>query len=185
MVTIGRAKSAAAEATTRVFIPNTVGVDVVALFKVYVLGQHPRHGRFWRHWRWEKWTSLPVGHNPLSETPRRIAEWLGKENLDTFTGHCFRRSSATAYANATGDKVGLKRLGGWRSDSVVERYIAESEHEKKKQALALGPEDERPQAIVPEHIQEPESGKEPDPAPEPKTYTFSFKKCANITLNFL
>jgi integrase len=173
-VTIKRSKSAAAAATTRVFIPNTEGLDVVALFKAYMSAQNPQQGRFWRHWRNNRWISQHVGHNPLAETPKEIATWLGKTDVNTFTGHCFRRSSATAYANATGDKLGLKRLGGWRSDTVVERYIAESEHEKKKQAIALGPDDERPQAVAPQ----------PNSAPEKNPHTVMFQNCSNFTVHF-
>ena len=91
--------------------------------------------------------------------------WLGKENISEFTGHCFRRTSATAYANVTGDKLGLKRLGGWHSDSVVERYIGDSEIEKKKQAKTLAPEPTVPQPTETTKI-ETASG----------TYTFNFTK---------
>ncbi|KAJ8912828.1 hypothetical protein NQ315_014411 [Exocentrus adspersus] len=41
-------------------------------------------------------------------------------------GHSFRRSSATLLAEAGADLSVLKRLGGWRSDSVEEGYIEQS-----------------------------------------------------------
>jgi integrase len=171
-VTIQRSKSAAAAATTTFIIPNTELIDVVAIFNLYVSQQNPSTGRFWRQYRYDRWISSCVGHNTLANTARIIAAWLGKENADAYTGHCFRRSSATAFADATGDKISLKRLGGWRSDTVVERYIAESKHEKKKQAMALGPDDTAPVAPQPD----------PQPSPE-RPYNITFQNCSNITLN--
>jgi len=173
-LTIQRSKSAAAAATTTFIISNTDGLDVVALFNLYVSQQNPKTGRFWRHYRWDRWTSGVVGHNPLAETPRAVARWLGKENAEAYTGHCFRRSSATAYADATGDKIGLKRMGGWRSDTVVERYISESKHEKKKQAMALGPDATAPQPPAPQ----------PPPQPAQRVYNITIKNCPGLTLNF-
>ncbi|KAJ8912823.1 hypothetical protein NQ315_014406 [Exocentrus adspersus] len=41
-----------------------------------------------------------------------IANWLGKEMCKSYTGHCFRRSSATLLANAGGDMTSIKRHGG-------------------------------------------------------------------------
>lgn len=177
-VTIQRSKSAAAAASTTFIIPNTDSLDVVVLFNLYASQQNPKTGRFWRHYHWNRWTPAVVGHNPLAKTPKEIATWLGKENAEAYTGHCFRRSSATAYADATGDKIGLKRMGGWRSDSVVERYIAESKHEKKKQAMALGPDGDAPQPAP-----QP-SAPQPLPQAEPKVYNFTFQNCSDITLAF-
>jgi integrase len=44
-----------------------------------------------------------------------------------YTGHSFRRTSATLLANASGtDILDLKRHGGWKSGTVAEGYISES-----------------------------------------------------------
>src|SRR5699024_2266857 len=45
-------------------------------------------------------------------------------------GHSMRRSSATLLANAGGDILTLKRHGRWRSSTVVEGYIEDSESSK-------------------------------------------------------
>lgn len=49
-----------------------------------------------------------------------------------FTGHSFRRSSATLAANAGADITTLKRLGGWKSDKVANSYVEESLLTKRK-----------------------------------------------------
>lgn len=175
-VTIQRSKSAASIAKTEFFIPNSDGVPVVDLFQQYIQAQNPQAGRFWRHWRNDRWTSLVVGHNPLAETSRIIATWLEKDDVDSYTGHCFRRSSATAYANSTGSLLGLKRLGGWKSESVAQRYIDTSTVEKKKQAEALGTDAPFPADPLPP--------KEKKSKIDDGATVFHFTNCSNITLNF-
>ncbi|EFA04789.1 hypothetical protein TcasGA2_TC014838 [Tribolium castaneum] len=55
-----------------------------------------------------------------------IAQFLKLPNDIEYTGHSFRRSSATLLANAGADLSVLKRHGGWRSSSVAEGYIEDS-----------------------------------------------------------
>jgi len=43
-----------------------------------------------------------------------------------YTVHAFRRSAATNLADAGVSFVNLKRHGQWKSDSVIEGYIANS-----------------------------------------------------------
>ncbi|KAJ3646451.1 hypothetical protein Zmor_024039 [Zophobas morio] len=60
------------------------------------------------------------------------AEFLNLPNPKEYTGHCFRRSSASLAADSDVDLISLKRLGGWKSSSVAESYIVESVERKKK-----------------------------------------------------
>jgi integrase len=50
---------------------------------------------------------------------------LGK-NPELYTGHSFRRSSATLLANAGEGIIGVKQIEGWKSTSVAEQYIEDS-----------------------------------------------------------
>lgn len=47
-------------------------------------------------------------------------------------GRSFRRSSTTTLANAGADLLQIKRFGGWKSNTVAERYIDDSVYQKKK-----------------------------------------------------
>lgn len=58
--------------------------------------------------------------------PSKIATFLQLEHPNNFTGHCFRRSSATLLVNRDGDLLSLKRHGAWKSSTVAEGYVAES-----------------------------------------------------------
>jgi hypothetical protein len=49
-----------------------------------------------------------------------VATFLGLPNVEQYTGHSLRRSSATILANT----------GGWRSSTVAEGYVEESVENK-------------------------------------------------------
>lgn len=73
----------------------------------------------------------------LGSCPRRIAEFLKLDNSDLYTGHCFRRTSATLLADSGADITVLKRHGGWKSNSVAEGYVESSLQNKKKIAANI------------------------------------------------
>lgn len=71
-----------------------------------------------------------VGRNTIGSWPSKIAKCLNLAEPQLYTGHAFRRSSATFLANKGVDVLGLKRHGGWRSSSVAEGYVEDSIHNK-------------------------------------------------------
>lgn len=64
--------------------------------------------------------------------PMMIANYLKLPNPNSYTGHTFRRTSATLLADSGADILTLKRHGGWRSNTVAEGYIENSFHNKRK-----------------------------------------------------
>lgn len=68
----------------------------------------------------------------MSEVPKSIATFLDLPDPTNYTGHCFRRTSATLLANAGANLTTLKQHGRWRSSSVAEGYIENLLHTKKK-----------------------------------------------------
>jgi hypothetical protein len=73
-----------------------------------------------------KATLNPMGVNNIGSVPCEIATFLELDNPKQYTGHCFRRTSATLIADSGSILVTLQRAGGWRSQTVAEGYIAES-----------------------------------------------------------
>lgn len=73
-----------------------------------------------------KCTKQLIGINKIGATAKLIATFLKLPNPELYTGHCFRRSSATILVNSGSDLLTLKRHGGWRSSSVAEGYIDDS-----------------------------------------------------------
>jgi integrase len=87
--------------------------------------------RLWRQYR-DKFTRQVWGINNIGKIPKKIAQFLKLDNPKTYSGHAFRRTSATIAADNGIDMINLKRLGGWKSDSVAQGYIDESKVAKKK-----------------------------------------------------
>ena len=71
----------------------------------------------------KRYSGQPMGRNMIGSVPKFIARYLELENPELYTGHCFRRSSATALADSGASMTTLKRQFRWKSDTVAEGYI--------------------------------------------------------------
>uniref|UniRef100_A0A1Y1N1P7 Tyr recombinase domain-containing protein n=1 Tax=Photinus pyralis TaxID=7054 RepID=A0A1Y1N1P7_PHOPY len=67
-----------------------------------------------------------VGIHTFGSIPSKIATFLKLENLGSYTGHCFRRSSATLLAGRGANITTIKQHGGWKSTAGAEGYIEDS-----------------------------------------------------------
>ncbi|KAJ8918799.1 hypothetical protein NQ315_011083 [Exocentrus adspersus] len=72
-----------------------------------------------------KCTHQRIGINKFSSMGKQIATYLNLSNPQLYSGHSFRRTSATLLVNEGGDITALKRRGGWRPRTVAEEYIDE------------------------------------------------------------
>lgn len=79
-----------------------------------------------------KCTKQTVGINKIGSYPQNISEFLGLEEPKLYTGHSFRRTSATLLANTGASITSLKRHGGWKSAQVAEGYVESSINNKRK-----------------------------------------------------
>lgn len=82
--------------------------------------------RFFMRYQNGKCVNQPVGKHTFARMPSIIAKFLNLPDANLYTGHCFRRSSATLLVNSGGDLLDLKRHGAWRSSNVAETYVADS-----------------------------------------------------------
>lgn len=71
-----------------------------------------------------------VGIHQFGKLPQTVATYLKLPNAKEYTGHCFRRSSATILVDTGADLTCLKRHGGWKSSTVAEGYIDDSLNNK-------------------------------------------------------
>lgn len=108
-------------------ISNVDGFNGMAIYKKYV-ALRPKGLQDQRFFcaTEQKCTKQPVGINTLHKIPRDIANFLKLPDASLYTGHSFRRTSATLLANASADVLTLKRHGGWRSSNVAESYVENS-----------------------------------------------------------
>lgn len=114
---------------TKTHIPRTFTVTSgVDFFRKYIAlrQKDTPHRRLFVCYRKGKCTVQPVGINTFGKIPTKIAEYLKLPNPAMYTGHCFRRTSATLLVNAGADILTLKKHGGWKSSTVAEGYIDDS-----------------------------------------------------------
>ena len=104
------------------------GMPVLDIYRKYVSVRPMKtvHKRFFLQYNDGKCTNQVIGKNTMAEIPFKIASFLKLENAKQYTGHSFRRTSATLLVNAGGDLLTLKQHGGWSSSMVAEGYIADS-----------------------------------------------------------
>lgn len=123
-------------------------LDALAYFRKYVAlrptftEDHPHKSRFFLQYRKGKCSRQPIGSNTFGKMPSRVATFLKLENVQRYTGHALRRTGTTWLADTGIDKVNLKRYGAWKSDQVVEGYIADSKTNKRKLAEKLNGNDD-------------------------------------------
>lgn len=104
------------------------GVNVLNLYRKYISLRKPEtpHRRLFVFYSNGKCSTQPIGINTIGKVPINIAKFLNLENPELYTGHAFRRSSASLLSNKGADITTLKRHGGWKSNSVAEGYVEES-----------------------------------------------------------
>ncbi|XP_073966826.1 uncharacterized protein isoform X2 [Choristoneura fumiferana] len=79
--------------------------------------------RFFLNYMNGKCTKQPMGRHKIAAIPKAIAAFLNLPNAESYTGHCFRRTSATLLAESGANLTTLKRHGGWTSDTVAEDIL--------------------------------------------------------------
>ncbi len=133
-------------------------------------------GRLFKTYRkkLDRYIAEPVGKNTLAKYCKSVAEFL-HHDVKLYTGHCWRRSGATALANAGETITNLKRIGRWRSDQVCEGYIEDSENFKEEAASMLSGQKRALPAAA---------GGPPLKKVKKDFDDCSFQNCSNITINF-
>ncbi|KAJ8982859.1 hypothetical protein NQ317_002266 [Molorchus minor] len=97
------------------------------------------HQRLFIKYTSNKCTIQPVGINIFGKmTTEDIARFLKLPNSELYTGHCFRRTSASLFADSGANFCTIKRHGGWKSSSVAEGYLEDSLENKKRIAWFYG-----------------------------------------------
>uniref|UniRef100_A0ABD2WYI8 Tyr recombinase domain-containing protein n=1 Tax=Trichogramma kaykai TaxID=54128 RepID=A0ABD2WYI8_9HYME len=71
-------------------------------------------------------TRQPIGRHKIAEVPQAIASYLKLDNPKGYTGHVFRRSTASLLSESEANMQMIKQLGRWRSDAIAQGYIETS-----------------------------------------------------------
>lgn len=113
---------------TKNYLPRSFAITTpkwIDLIKKYI-SLRPKNitiERFFLTYRNGYCISCPIGIHTIGKMPKLIAVFLKLPNPELFSGHCFRRSSASHIANKGGDLITIKQHGGWKSSAVAEGYI--------------------------------------------------------------
>lgn len=122
------------------------GLNLINFYRKYIglRPQHVPHKRLFVNYQHGKCTVQPVGVNKFAKVPFIIAKFLNLEDSDQYTGHCFRRSSATLLADTGAYILSLKRHGRWKSSTVAEGYVEQSIQNKIDIADQMFPKEDNP-----------------------------------------
>ncbi|KAI4467043.1 integrase-like catalytic domain superfamily [Holotrichia oblita] len=105
-------------------------IDVVTRY--LLIRPSPDIPRLFIGFRSGKPTRQNMGHNTISTSAIKIATYLKLPDANNYTGHSFKRTSATILADNGGDILSFKRHGGWKSFTVAEGYVEDSITDKKR-----------------------------------------------------
>lgn len=73
-----------------------------------------------------------VGKGKISKIPKDIAQFLKISDFNNYTGHAYRRTSATLLVDQGADETMLMRHGNWKSSAVARSYCDHSDANNKK-----------------------------------------------------
>ena len=112
----------------------TVEDDYAEIIRKYVRLRpaNVENNRFFLNYQKGKCTVQPIGRNKFLAVPKLVADFLALPDSETYTGHSFRRTSATLLADGGADIITLQQHGGWRSTNVVQGYVQNSITKKRK-----------------------------------------------------
>lgn len=108
-----------------IITPNcNVRLCLVKRMKDYLELFETRTGRLFRSaTKSNKLCKLPIGVNTMGVIPREIAKFHNLPNIQEYSGHSFRRTSATVLSEKGIGLLELKQHGRWKSSTVAERYV--------------------------------------------------------------
>ena len=99
----------------------------------------------------------PCGKHKAEGFVKRCCAILDVPTKD-YTSHAFRRSAATNLADSGVSLINLKRHGQWKSDKVVEGYIANSKPLRKERMEGLMPQAKKKPTHPPTHFSTTKGG---------------------------
>jgi integrase len=130
IINIPDSKTGKSRVFTVVAVKNELANDLnlIEIYRKYVSLRSPltEHRRLFVNYQKGKCTVQPVGINKFAKVPAIIANYLKIPDASSYTGHCWRRTSASLLVDAGADLLTLKSHGGWKSSAVAEGYIENS-----------------------------------------------------------
>lgn len=98
------------------------------IYKKYAVLRPPdtKEERFFLNYQHRKCTRQPVGINKIGSMPKQIAQYLGLKGPEYYTGHCYRRSSATIFLDPDGEITPTPPPGKRKTSAFTQNIMQES-----------------------------------------------------------
>ena len=112
--------------------PRVCGVALFAEYHRIVQEADPQrlNGELWLKvvkTKAGKWSVISTrGRNWLTSIPSMVARELGLPDAESYTGHCFRRTSAQWQADAGATTLELQNQFGWKNPAMASVYTGQS-----------------------------------------------------------
>lgn len=133
--TIKRKKQQGEQLSSKFIIPTPLSIHlnnyIVALTSQ--IGEYVLEGRLFKgtpkynHQDAAKFVNQAMGKNKLAMVGVDIARMLQLPHPEAYTGHCFRRTSATIAADGGVTTTEMMRHFGWKSAKTAQRYVDNSD----------------------------------------------------------
>lgn len=110
-------------------VVNTVNVQAADIIRMYdgIARTSWKRDAFMIGYRNGKHTGQRLEKHTLGKHGIQIATFLQLPDPHTYTGHCLRRTAATLLANKGTSNMQMREVGGWKSMTTVNGYIAEND----------------------------------------------------------
>ena len=142
-VTHSRSKQRSDCKSTKFLIPRTSSyADIVESYLERVredLGK--RTGRVWYTGRQDIFVNSPMGKNFIAKIPHDIASKLNLDDVDSYTFHSFRRTSASNAADQGASALQMQQHFGWKNVAMAQEYMSTSKVAIKDVAQKLASRD--------------------------------------------
>ena len=144
IVTHQRAKQRSDKRESNFLIPrSSTGTNYASIIEEYLQIIKTELGKFTGRVLWtgkhSSFVTIPLGKNMVAAVPKEMARWLQKENMNEFTFHSFRRTSATHAADSGATANQLMDFYGWANSKVAQEYVSTSKSAVKNMAAKLIP----------------------------------------------
>lgn len=126
---------------------SEAAIDPVGIYRRYLglrpdaarmnKARSPPHDAFFLRYQNGACSAMRIGKKTIGKSPTDIAAFLKLDSPAEYTGHAFRRTGATSCVNNGGDLLDVVALGDWKSNSVAQGYIADSDPMRRKRAALV------------------------------------------------
>merc|ERR1719284_548594 len=85
-----------------------------------------------------KYVKTPLGKTQVYDTPKYIAQRLGRDDWNKFSGHSGRRTAGTHMADMGAQVPQLQAMFGWKHPATCAEYVDNSKFAQKVNAGMMG-----------------------------------------------